>query len=202
MSSTPPAEERTLAFLHAHGITTGGEGLAEMLQEAVGHLHATLYPSDPTADLPADEVAALRRGGFDLVAREGGRGDALDVTAAEYGALLATSVTTKQAAQRLGVAPSRVRQRLTEDPASLYGVRFRNGWRLPEFQFLTDGTVPGFGKVMRRLDTELHPVAVQRWFTLPHTDLVPVGSDDSMSPRDWLRLGYPVEVVVELAGRL
>jgi len=173
-----------------------------MLQEAVERLHATLYPSDPATDLPADEVAALRRGGFDLVAREGGRSDALDVTAAEYGGMLATSLTTKQAAERLGVASSRIRQRLTEQPATLYGVRFRSGWRLPEFQFLTDSTVPGLGPVVRCLDPDLHPVAVQRWFTLPHTDLVPVGADDALSPRDWLRLGYPAEVVEELATRL
>ncbi len=199
MTSNPLMEDATAAFLHAHGISTGGEGLAEMLQEAVGRLHATLYPADPTADLPADEVAALRRGGFDLEQRPGGRADALDRTAAEYGALLATSITTKAAAQRLGVAPSRIRQRLTEEPPSLYGVRFRGGWRLPEFQFLNEGTVPGWADVVKHLDGELHPVSIQSWFCSPSVDLVPREADGPVSPREWLRHGYPVGAVVELA---
>jgi len=190
-----------MAFLHAHGITAVPDGLGEMVTEAVARMHRTLYPADPRADLPVGEVAALERAGFDLDARPGGRSDALDSTAAEFAALLATAVPTKGAAAHLGVATSRVRQRLTSDPPSLYGIRHRGGWRLPAFQFAPDGLVPGVDDVIRRLDPELHPVAVHRWFTTPSVDLV-TDAGDRLSPRDWLRAGYPVAAVAELAARI
>ena len=63
--------------------------------------------------------------------------------------------------------------------------------------------IPGIGEVISQLNPELHPVAVFRWFTTPNPDL---STDDprggNLSPRDWLRLGFPVQPVVELASNL
>jgi hypothetical protein len=122
---------------------------------------------------------------------------------AEYAALLKSSLSTAETARRLGVDPSRIRQRLTADPPTLYGIRIGPNWYVPEFQFDGDGLLRGLGEVVSRLDPELHPVAVFRWFTTPSADLSAEAlGGRSLSPRDWLRLGLPVEAVAEMASNL
>lgn len=83
---------------------------------------------------------------------------------ARYQRLFETSLTTEQAAKKLGVNASRVRQRLLADPPDLYGIRRNNVWRLPSFQFASKGLVPNIEKVIAVLDSKLDPVAVERWF--------------------------------------
>lgn len=173
-----------------------------MVREAVSRLRRTLYRSDSRADLTREEAKVLEQGGFAL---EDGRGaeDPLAKTVAEYAALLKSSLSTGDAAKRLGVDPSRIRQRLTSDPPTLYGVRIGTGWYIPEFQFDGDKMVQGIGEVVSRLDPELHPVAVYRWFTSPNPDLsMDEPNGRNLSPRDWLRLGLPVPPVADLASNL
>lgn len=192
----------TVAFLHTHGIEVNPEELDPMVRAAVTRLHRTLYRSDSRADLTEAEAEALEQGGFVLDGRSGGK-DPLAQTVAEYAALLKSSLSTTEAAKRLGVDPSRIRQRLTSEPPTLYGIRIGSSWYVPEFQFEDGELVRGIGEVVSHLDPELHPVAVLRWFTSPNPDL-PMDEPNArnLSPRDWLRLGLPVPPVVELASNL
>ena len=192
----------TVAFLHSYGIRVSPGVLDEMMKEAIVRLHQTLYRDDPRADLTENEAEALRRGGFVLEPEDLGPEDPLARTAAELAAILKGSLTTATAAQRLGVDPSRIRQRLTSQPPSLYGIRLESGWVLPELQFDGDHLIPGIGDVVARLDPELHPVVVHRWFTTPNPDLLVEDESRSLSPRDWLRFGLPVQAVVDLAADL
>lgn len=202
MSETA-SRSSTLAFLHTHGIEVAPEALDPMVREAVNRLQRTLYPKSSRADLTAAEVEALEQGGFNLEPIEPGSEDPLAQTVAEYVALLKSSLTTTGAADRLGVDPSRIRQRLTSQPPSLYGIRVGNGWSIPEFQFDGDRLIQGIGEVVARLDPQLHPVSVFRWFTTPSPEL---SADEmrgrNLSPREWLRMGLPVRPVVELAASL
>jgi hypothetical protein len=195
----------TVAYLHSHGIRVAPSTLDEMVREAVTRLRRTLYRPDPRPDLTEAEVAALLRGGFVLEPTDLGSEDPLVQTAAEFAALLKESLPTAAAAERLGVDPSRIRQRLTSDPPSLYGIRLESGWVVPEFQLDGDKPIPGIAEVVASLDPELHPVSVFRWFTQPNTDLVLEREGEEtrrLSPRDWLRLGLPVTSVIELAAHL
>lgn len=195
----------TVAYLHSHGIRVSPNTLDEMVREAVTRMRRSLYRPDPRPDLTVSEIEALQRGGFVLEPTELGADDPLVQTAAEFAALLKESLPTTAAAERLGVDPSRIRQRLTSEPPSLYGIRLDSGWVIPEFQLDRDKPIPGISDVVARLDPELHPVSVFRWFTSPNTDLVVEreGEDSrSLSPRDWLRLGLPVQPVAELAASL
>lgn len=200
-----PHIDPTVAFLHSHGIRVTPSTLDEMVREAVARMPRTLYRPDPRPDLTAAEASTLRRGGFVLEPTDLGADDPLAQTAAEFAALLKESLPTAVAAERLGVDPSRIRQRLTSAPPSLYGVRLDSGWVIPEFQLEGDRTLPGIAEVTARLDPELHPVSVYRWFTQPNSDLVVEREGEeprSLSPRDWLRFGLPVEPVAELAAHL
>jgi hypothetical protein len=155
-------------------------------------------PAPPLTDL---EARTLRAGGLDpapLVSAA----DAAPAhrTIAEYARLLHDSYSVEQAAALLGVNPSRVRQRLTGRPRTLYGIKAGRSWRVPKFQFAGRQLVPGVERVVARLAPDLHPVAVHRWFTAPNPDLT--AADTAMTPRDWLRVGNRVEAVVELAAGL
>jgi hypothetical protein len=101
----------------------------------------------------------------------------------------------------LGVNPSRVRQKLVGPGRSVFGIKIRDEWVLPRFQFAEKGTVPGIEDVIAVLDVDLHPVAVQRWFTTPNPDLE-TDEGSVLSPLDWLRTGQASEVTVELAQNL
>jgi hypothetical protein len=198
-------DEPTVAYLHTHGIRVAPSTLDEMVREAVARLQCTLYRPDPRPDLTEAEAEALRRGGFVLEPTELGAEDPLVQTAAEFAALLKESLPTAAAAERLGVDPSRIRQRLTSEPPSLYGIRLESGWVIPQFQLEGDAPLPGLADVVSGLDPELHPVSVYRWFTLPCSDLVLEREGEEprrLSPRDWLRLGLPVQPVAELAANL
>ena len=199
-----PKVDPTVAFLYAHGIRVAPSALDAMVQEAVSRMQRTLYRADPRADLTAAEAEALRQGGFNLEPLDLGAEDPLVQTAAEFAALLKESLSTTAAAEKLGVDPSRIRQRLTSRPPTLYGVRLESGWVVPEFQFADSKLIPGIADVVARLDPEIHPVAVFRWFTTPNPDLVLDQEEESrrFSPRDWLLLGLPIQAVVELATDL
>lgn len=148
--------------------------------------------------LPESEAAALRRAGLVRVPLPPDAPDPVADLAAAYATLLASSLSVAEAARRLGVDPSRVRQRLAE--RSLFGVKQRGVWRLPAFQFDVAGTVPGLEMVVPRLDPGLHPVAVGQWFSLPCADLEI--DERVVSPRDWLRAGGSADVVAEIAAEI
>ena len=57
--------------------------------------------------------------------------------------------------------------------------------------------------LVTRLDPELHPASVLRWFTTPNPDLVAENlGGRTLSPREWLRSGLPVQAVAERAAYL
>ncbi len=199
---SPSHSAATVAFLHAHGINLAPDAIPEMFRLAVERLRSSLQ-TDPKRELTAPEVEALRSGGLDLSAREYGRDDPLAATAAAHAALLETGLTTRQAAALLKVNESRIRQRLTSRPPTLYGLRVGREWRIPEFQFAHGRLVPGFAEIAAALRPGLHPVAVFNWFCNPNPDLAtPEDEEGRLSPRDWLSLGLSSDPVAALAGNL
>jgi hypothetical protein len=156
--------------------------------------------ADESALLTRPEETALGRGGVGPIPAEELRlveGQA----AAAYQRLRADSLTVEDAAGRLGVNASRVRQRLAE--RSLYGLKDGNAWRLPAFQFVADGLVPGIDIVFRRLPADLGPLAVARWLATPNADLTTRDDEERpLSPRQWLLEGNPPEAAATLAAAL
>jgi hypothetical protein len=189
------------AFLHAHGLNVAPEELEAALVEAIAARRAVLYPFEGRSGLTAPEADALRRGGFDLEPRAMGKDDPVVRAAAEHAAILASALTTAEAAARLGVSEGRVRQRFAQ--RTLYGLHGRRGWLVPSFQFASgNAELPGWDRVVPHLPASLSPVEVLGWLTLPNADLV-VGEDERpVSPRDWLLAGNDPARVAELAAGL
>jgi hypothetical protein len=182
-------------YFQVHGLEVQSPAaLNQSLALAIKNLRPGLYTESATA-LSAQETDLLRRGGLDPKRRAGR--DPLGQTAVEFAALLHTSLDAGEAATRLGVHQSRVRQMLKD--RTLYGFRIDHRWRIPAFQFLDGDLVPNITQVNVTLDPALHPVAVHRWYTTPEADL----EDEhgrSLSPLDWLIAGYSIEPILRAAA--
>lgn len=189
----------TATALREAGLSVSQDELDFRIATAIRELTGTHRLDNPEQEFNDDEQVALREGGFDLAYRPTGEIDPSLQAAERYAAILATALTVPQAAQRLGVDASRIRQRLLA--RQMYGIRQRRGWLIPLYQFTERGLVPGLDRVLRHLDPKLHPLAVISWFTIPKLDLYRPGDaeESPVSPCDWLLSGGDPTVVAELA---
>ncbi|HEX5416305.1 MAG TPA: hypothetical protein VFZ25_11610 [Chloroflexota bacterium] len=179
------------------GIHLEPEELEALIEEALVQVVPARRVAKPTRELTAEESAALQRGGMNPDWRRDDATNPTVHTAAAYAALLASSLTVAQTARLLGIDASRIRHRLAE--RTLYGIREKSGWRLPAFQFTTNGLIPGIERVIPALPPSLHPLAVLGWFTRPNSDLHDDADQTPISPLDWLQTGRNPEPVAQLA---
>jgi excisionase family DNA binding protein len=197
--------ELTEKELRDRGIQRSPEEIAEEARRFVFHVISGMptgrWVRDSGQEFSEGEIMALEEGGLDLSPQEETGPDPLARTAARYVALLASALTTREAAEMLEVGESRVRQRLGE--GTLYGVKAGRENRLPAFQFEGGREVPRIAQVLKRVDRSLHPVAVLNWFMLPNPDLL-LDEEEArpVSPRQWLLSGGDPEVLVHLVEEL
>jgi hypothetical protein len=156
-----------------------------------------IQPEVPASEFTHAEQSVLTSVGFPVQSTISAT--PIAARAARFGEMLAKSLTTTQAAKKLKVNASRIRQRLTAKPPQLYGLRAGSQWRLADFQFGPRGLIPGIEKVIAALP-QMDPVAVDTWFRATNIDLV--RDRRKLSPLDWLAQGLPPEQVVALAKDL
>jgi hypothetical protein len=185
------------AILRRIGALVDASDFERLVVEALEQVVPARAVLDPNQELTPSEIAVLERGGFELEPLALDDTHPLIKSAAAYAALIGSSLSVDQAAARLHVAGSRVRQRLGE--RTLYGIKMRTGWRLPLFQFTHQGTVPGIDVVLPHLDRTLHPLTVVGWFTTPNPDLTYGDDEVPVSALAWLMAGRSSEIVTELA---
>ena len=197
--------ELTEKELRDRGIRRSSEEVEEdalrFASQIVASLPTGRWVAEPAREFSPAEAEVLEGGGLDLSSPVAGEPDPLARTAARYAAMLATALTTGEAAGLLGTGESRVRQRLKD--GTLYGVKAGGRNRLPAFQFEGGMEVPGIGRIMRHVDRSVHPVALLNWFTLPSPDLhLDEDGKGAVSPREWLLSGGDPRVLVSLAEEL
>jgi len=184
--------------LDKSGIDMDAARFVDLLREALGSVGHRRRDGDPAGRLTVSDLEELRAGGLeasaDLVAYDEVRAR----TAAQTAALLATSLSTAQAAKRLGVDSSRVRQMLGD--RSLLGMKDGSAWRILEIQFEGRGLVPNVRKVARAIPEGLPLLGVVNWLTTPEPDLEFDGQP--LSPLQWLSAGGDAESVSALAADL
>jgi hypothetical protein len=163
----------------------------------------TALTAEDAPALTAEEARVLASGGLDASALRLDEIAPIFRTGAEHRRLLASSLSVEQTARLLGVNASRIRQRLTAQPPSLYGIKDGKRWRVPRFQFAGRKAIPGIAAVVAALPTSLHPVAVYRWLTSVNPDLYRDRKEEhAISPLDWLRTGGSPDVAADLARAL
>ena len=122
-------------------------------------------------------------------------------TVVKYAAIVVRSLSTKRASERLGVAPSRIRQMVVK--RSLYSFLLDGTRHIPDFQFSNAGLVPNIARVNRILDPGAHPAAVYNWYHTPNPDLFVEGDMDRIvSPLNWLNAGYELDSLLLIATDL
>jgi len=153
----------------------------ELIKKLTGPKEPPAHPS--VGPLTETERGALNSGGFHLDRTFPRRGKS------EFEQLVEHSLNVEAAATRLGVNASRIRQRLIA--GTLYGFKRGGRWVLPRFQFARRSIVSGLENVLPAIQNlTLHPVAIQRWFLTPQSDLS-VDNGAPMTPLEWLREGHP-----------
>lgn len=185
-------EERVAPLAKARGRSV--DEVLDWLSDALERLpprHAA-----PERDWTEPELAVLRGEGIDAQAPPDR--DVTADSARAYLRLLADSLSTGEAASRLGISDSRVRQRAAA--RQLYGLRVGGEWRFPSWQFMEHGMVPGLDRVLPRLAPTLHPLSVSGFLSTPQPELV-IGAR-AVTPLRWLATGGDAEPVAELAADL
>lgn len=110
-----------------------------------------------------------------------------------YVRMLSDAVPLSEAARRIGVDPSRLRQRIKE--GTILGIHRPGGrqWFIPSFQLTDEGEIPHLSRVLSAAHRHLSALSVYRAFTLPNEEL------EGVSAREWLISGgdpAPVERLV------
>lgn len=105
-----------------------------------------------------------------------------------------TALTVEQAAQRLGVSTSRVRQRAGD--RSLWAIKVGHRLLLPELQFTDRGQIPGLDAVLTALPHDLHPLSIHGLLTTPQSDLRIDGTEISIV--EWLTGGGALDAAREV----
>lgn len=196
-----PAPRPTGTHARPHGLQDLARRIAGLELIATELEHTGIDEPLTAPPLTEEEERVLRSGGLDPTPLGPAEIPLRHRGTVEYARLVNESYTVEQAARLLGVNTSRIRQRLTGTPRTLYGIKFANSWRLPTFQFSGRRVVPHIDAVIPRLPANLHPVAVYRWFTSPSSDLQTTDGA-TISPLEWLQLGNSPEVVAALAAEL
>lgn len=175
------------------GLEVDEDELDAVAAEALAVVRPRYRAASPDRKL----AALLAEAGFDVSPPAPGEVERLVAREAlALAALVTDSLTVTEAATRLRVDPSRIRQRLAR--RTLYG--FKAGgrdWRLPAWQFVVGGAVRGLGPVLGALDPALDPVGVTQFMLGPHDDLLVAG--EPVSPVAWLTAGRDPAAVAELA---
>lgn len=194
---------KLVAYLGTRGVAMSEDQFLALVRETFEGVAGKDLYAEPEQEFPAEELALLRGAGFSFKREFLGRDDPVLRGTLEFSALIASALSSKQAAKLLGVDASRIRQRLIGRRPTLYGVKWRGEWLLPRFQFAGKAEVPGLGEVVPQLDPSLNPIEVARWFLSPNPDLfVESENGEAASPREWLLAGHSPMEVARLAEDL
>ena len=112
--------------------------------------------------------------------------------------ILDGSLSIGEAAGRLGVGTSRIRQRIGE--GSLYGIKVGRAWSLPDWHFTQSGELPGIAAVIHALPVGTDLLEVDGFLTSPNVDLVV--DEIAVTPLEWLGAGLDPEPVRRIAADL
>ncbi|WP_345340858.1 DNA-binding protein, partial [Rhodococcus olei] len=152
-------------------------------QDLVPILRALSDATHPASGLSASDAALLDAGGAPQspVALAAAVAD----RQARMRELLKSALTVEQAAERLGVSTSRVRQRAGD--RSLWSIKRAHRLLLPAIQFTERGQIPGLDVVLTELPEDVQPLSVLGLLTTPQPDLRL--DDAEVSIIDWLTSG-------------
>ncbi len=191
-----PIREETKQDLHLIDQALGDQARRRLAEVALSLTAQVLQTATEREDAP---LSSAERGALALVgitdiqpmAAEDFYASRPVVEGLRHRALLITNaIPLAEAAARLGVNDSRLRQRISQGTLVAIPRPHGRGWLIPDFQLTDQGELPHLPRVLRALQRRVPAETLDRVFRLPQKDL------EGLSPRDWLLSGrdpLPVE---------
>jgi hypothetical protein len=153
---------------------------------------------DSTVYFTRDQREILTDVGLDLRPWEDRDIDPRAHAIAAQSVLRDAAMNVGQAAERIGVASSRIRHRISD--GLLAGWKEGGSWRLPAWQFTAKGVLPGLEVLLPAVPSDQPQLAVASFMATRQDDLL-IG-DTPSTPRDWLLAGGDPRRVADLASML
>ncbi len=194
---TPAARAEVRSVLGRAGLPDDPNRFVELVKDAVRSVVLVRHALDPSA-LTGAEVRELRDAGLDPERDTAELVDATRSATAKMAAILADSLSVDDAANRMQLHQSRLRQMLLD--RSLFGIKVGGEWRVPAFQFSGPRQVRNLGSVLRATPSNLHPVELFNWLVRPNRALVI--DDAPVAPLSWLESGGDPDPVAAIAAEL
>ncbi len=185
--------ETIAGYLGARGLRVSESDLVHSIDAALGDRLAS--PS-AAALTPAAQGFLAEYGGITLVPDAARR--VVVSTIGHLAAAAESAMTVAEAAELLGVDPSRIRHRIAA--GAIYAMRLGRRNMLPQWQFHETGALPYIAEVLAALPDDLHPLEVAEFFTESQSELIVKGAE--VSPRTWLAGGGEPEPVIDIAASL
>lgn len=166
-----------------------------LLDAGFTSLLPSIHPIE--AALPVAELEALAAVGLRATPSTRKRAESARARyASTFIDLFNKSDTPTELAAKLGLDPSRIRQRIRDH--SLLAVELNGEKRVPRFQFEDKLEVPGLAKLLAAAGEHVAPLSFAMWFLTPTADLTSGEDEAPNSPRDWLLRTGDVETVLAI----
>lgn len=194
---THAARTEVRQVLGRAGLPDDPTRFVELVKDAIRTVVLVRQAGDPSA-LTDAEVRELREIGLAPEANTARLREATRSATAKMAAILADSLSVQDAANRMELHQSRLRQMLLD--RSLFGVKVDGEWRVPAFQLSGKRQVRNLGPVLRATPPNLHPVELLNWLVRPNRALRL--EDQPVSPLAWLESGGDQDPVAAIASEL
>jgi hypothetical protein len=194
---TPAARAEVRHVLGRAGLPDDPTRFVELVEDAIEAIVLIRHAGDSSA-LTELEVRELREIGLAPDAEIDRVREPTRSAIAKMAAILADALSVEDAANRMSLHQSRLRQMLLD--RSLFGVKVDGEWRVPAFQFSGKRQVRNLGPVLRATPSNLHPVELFNWLVRPNRALE-IG-DKPVTPLAWLESGGNPDPVAAIAAEL
>lgn len=198
--SRPGLAEATRQDLRALDAALADESRREIAETILAFAAALVSERDAVEDhapLSGNERAALARmgvaGGDAMSDAEFYASAPVRQGLARRARMVEEATPLAEAARRMGVSDSRLRQRIAEGTLVAIPRAHGRGWLIPAFQLTGRGELPHLGRVLSARRRSVSAEALASAFELPDEEF------GGRSPRDWLMAGgdpAPVERLV------